>query len=87
MKPGSESHYPVLSWCYYGRWVRGYKQKTPAGVFFVLVILFSDYFLPAFFASISCFAARRAFDLYGRVLVFFFGLNAIIRVIWAVVYM
>jgi hypothetical protein len=40
-------------------------------------------FLPAFFASNSCFAARRAFDLYGRVLVFFFGLNAIIRVMAA----
>jgi hypothetical protein len=42
------------------------------------------YFLfpfPAFFASISCLAAKRAGDLYGRVLVFFFGLNAIIRVI------
>jgi hypothetical protein len=44
-----------------------------------------DYFFPpllAFLASISCFASRRAFDLYGRVLVFFFGLNAIIRVIY-----
>jgi hypothetical protein len=36
--------------------------------------------LPAFFASISLFAAKRFFDLYGRLDVFFFGLNAIIRV-------
>ena len=38
-------------------------------------------FLAAFFASSSCFAAKRAGDLYGRFDVFFFGLNAIIRVI------
>jgi len=40
--------------------------------------------LPAFFASISCFAAKRAGDLYGRLEVFFLGLNAIIRVIGTV---
>ena len=38
-------------------------------------------FLAAFFASSSCFAAKRAGDLYGRLEVFLFGLNAIIRVI------
>jgi hypothetical protein len=37
-------------------------------------------FLPAFFASIAFFAAKRFGDLYGRLEVFFFGLNAIIRV-------
>jgi hypothetical protein len=42
-------------------------------------------FLAAFFASSSCFAAKRAGDLYGRFDVFFFGLNAIIRVM-ALVY-
>lgn len=39
----------------------------------------------AFLASISCFATRRAGDLYGRFEVFLFGLNAIIRVM-AIVY-
>ena len=61
---------------------RDANKKTPERVFFLLII--GCYFLavlPAFLASISCLAARRAFDLYGRVLVFFFGLNAIIRVI------
>ncbi len=43
-------------------------------------------FLAAFFSSISCFLARRFGDLYGRGLVFFFGLNAMIRVIWALLY-
>ena len=41
------------------------------------------YFFPplaAFFASISCFTASRFGDLYGRLDVFLFGLNAIIRV-------
>jgi len=33
----------------------------------------------AFFASIAFFASKRFGDLYGRFLVFFFGLNAIIR--------
>lgn len=47
----------------------------------VFCLLYFFPFLPAFFASISFFAARRAGDLYGGVLVFFFGLNAIILVI------
>ena len=41
------------------------------------------YFFPlrlTFFANISCFTARRFGDLYGRLEVFFFGLNAITRV-------
>lgn len=38
-------------------------------------------FLPAFFASISFFRAKRFGDLYGFGFVFFFGLDAIIRVI------
>jgi hypothetical protein len=47
------------------------------------------YFFPpllAFLASISCFAAKRAGDLYGRLEVFFLGLNAIIRVIFRPLY-
>ena len=43
------------------------------------------YFFPpllAFLASISFFAAKRFLVLCGRVEVFFFGLNAIIRVIF-----
>jgi hypothetical protein len=43
-------------------------------------LCFLTYFFPAFFASISLLAARRAGDLYGRVFVFFFGLKAIILV-------
>lgn len=38
-------------------------------------------FLAAFLARSSSFAARRFGDLYGRFLVFLFGLNAIILVI------
>lgn len=37
-------------------------------------------FLLAFFASSACFATKRFGDLYGRLDVFLFGLNAIIRV-------
>ena len=37
-------------------------------------------FLLAFFASSSCFASKRFGDLYGRLDVFLFGLNAIILV-------
>lgn len=58
-------------------------------LFFLLINLEYVYlrpFLAAFFSSISCFLARRFGDLYGRGLVFFFGLNAMIRVIWALVY-
>jgi hypothetical protein len=57
---------------------------------YVRLLLFNYFILlfpfpPVFFASNSLFASKRFGDLYGRLEVFFFGLNAIIRVI-AVVY-
>jgi hypothetical protein len=64
-----------------------HKNHTTCGFYFYLPAHWTYFFpfLLAFFASISCFATKRAGDLYGRLEVFFFGLNAIIRVM-ALVY-
>lgn len=63
---------------------RNYKNIKPRlKAWFYRLGRYSIYFfppLPAFFASISAFASNRFGDLYGRLEVFFFGLNAIIRV-------
>lgn len=54
------------------------KQKNKAT--HCVALFLSTYFFPAFFASISLLAAKRAGDLYGGVFLFFLGLSAIIRV-------
>lgn len=60
-----------------------FKRKTALWrVFLLLTRLIMGYFFfprAAFFASNSFFASKRFGDLYGRFLVFLFGLNAIIR--------
>ncbi len=57
------------------------KARLCLSVLRGLIYLVYFFFLGAvFFANNSFFASKRAFDLYGRVFVFFFGLNAIILV-------
>ena len=68
------------SWGFCSIW----QKKRPFDVisrsFRLRYLVYFFPFFPAFLASISLFASKRFFDLYGRLEVFFFGLNAIIRV-------
>lgn len=62
------------------------KNKATFTCGFVYYFLYFFPLFPAFFASNSAFAARRAGDLYGRLEVFFFGLSAIILVMTTCIY-